>query len=49
MTIISQQRFRCNLHVIKSRRMRWAGHVVLMGEGKSSYKVLLGRPEGRDQ
>jgi hypothetical protein len=32
--------------VIKSRRMRWAGHVARMGEGRSIYNVLVGRPEG---
>jgi hypothetical protein len=30
--------------VIKSRRMRWAGHVALMGEGRGVYRVLVGRP-----
>jgi hypothetical protein len=33
--------------VIKSRRMRWAGHVASMGEGRGAYRVLVGRPEGR--
>jgi len=33
--------------VIKSRRMRWAGHVVLMGEGRGVYMVLVGKPEGK--
>jgi hypothetical protein len=33
--------------VIKSRRMRWAGHVARTGEGKGVYRVLFGRPEGR--
>jgi hypothetical protein len=33
--------------VIKSRRMRWAGHVARMGEGKGVYRVLIGRPEGK--
>jgi hypothetical protein len=32
---------------IKSRRMRWAGHVALMGEEKKLYKVLVGKPEGK--
>jgi hypothetical protein len=31
--------------VIKSRRMRWAGHVARMGEGRGAYRVLVGRPE----
>jgi len=33
--------------VIKSRRMRWAGHVARMGEERGLYRVLLGKPEGR--
>jgi hypothetical protein len=33
--------------VIKSRRMRWAGHMARMGEGKGVYMVLVGRPEGK--
>jgi hypothetical protein len=33
--------------VIKSRRMRWAGHVACMGEGRGAYRVLVGRPDGR--
>jgi len=33
--------------VIKSRRMRWAGHVACMGERKNEYRVLAGKPEGR--
>jgi hypothetical protein len=35
------------VRVIKSRRMRWAGHVAPMGEGRGSYRVLVGRPEGK--
>ena len=31
--------------VIKSRRMRWAGHVALMGERRGKYRVLVGKPE----
>jgi hypothetical protein len=30
----------------KSRRMRWAGHVARMGEGRNVYRVLVGKPEG---
>jgi hypothetical protein len=33
--------------VIKSRRMRWAGHVACMGEGRGAYRIFVGRPEGR--
>jgi hypothetical protein len=32
---------------IKSRRMRWAGHVARMGEKRKLYKVLVGKPEGK--
>jgi hypothetical protein len=35
------------VRVIKSRRMRWAGHVVHMGEGRGVYRVLVERPEGK--
>jgi hypothetical protein len=34
-----------NVRVIKSRRMRWTGHVARMGEGRGVYRVLVGRPE----
>jgi hypothetical protein len=33
--------------VIKSRRMRWAGHVARMGEKRGAYRILVERPEGR--
>ena len=33
--------------VIKSRRMRWAGHVACMGEGRGMYRLLVGRPGGK--
>jgi hypothetical protein len=33
---------------IKSRRMRWAGHVARMGEGRKVYRVLVGKPEGKN-
>jgi hypothetical protein len=32
---------------IKSRRMRWAGHVARMGGGRNVYRVLVGKPEGK--
>jgi hypothetical protein len=35
------------VRVIKSRRMRWAGHVARMGEWRGVYRVLVGRPEGK--
>jgi hypothetical protein len=34
------------VRVIKSRRMRWCGHVARMVEGRGVYRVLVGRPEG---
>jgi hypothetical protein len=33
------------VRVIKSRRMRWAGHVARMGDERGVYRVLVGRPE----
>ena len=33
--------------MIKSRRMRWAGHVARMGEWRGVYRVLVGKPEGK--
>ena len=33
--------------VVKSRRMRWAGHVARMGEGRGVQRVLVGKPEGK--
>jgi hypothetical protein len=35
------------IRVIKSRRMRWAGHVARMGEGRGAYRIVVGRPKGR--
>ena len=35
------------VRVIKSRRMRWAGHVARMGEEREVYRVLVGKPEGK--
>jgi len=35
------------VRVVKSRRMRWAGHVARMGQGIGVYRVLVGKPEGR--
>jgi hypothetical protein len=32
---------------IKSRRVKWAGHVARMGEGRNVYRVLVGKPEGK--
>jgi hypothetical protein len=35
------------LRVVKSRRMRWAGHVALMGEGRGVRRVLVWKPDGK--
>jgi hypothetical protein len=35
--------------MIKSRRMRWGGHVALMGEKRNAYRILVGEPERKDQ
>jgi hypothetical protein len=35
------------VRVIKSRRMRWVGHVARMGEGRGVYRVLIGRTKGK--
>jgi hypothetical protein len=32
---------------IKSRKMRWVGHVARMGEGRNVYRILVGNPEGK--
>jgi hypothetical protein len=44
----------CNLYsspsiirIIKSRRMRWAGHVARMWEKRNVYRLLVGKPEGK--
>jgi len=36
------------VRVIKSRRMRWAEHVARMGEERGVYRVLVGKPEGKN-
>ena len=35
------------VRVVKSRRMRWVGHVARMGEDRGVYRVLVGKPEGK--
>jgi hypothetical protein len=35
--------------MIKSRRMRWEGHVARMGEKRNAYRILVGKPEGKTQ
>jgi hypothetical protein len=34
------------IRMIKSKRLRWAGHVAHMGEKKNAYRILVGNPEG---
>ena len=36
-----------NIRMIKSRRMRWARHVTSRGERRGSYRVVMGKPEGK--
>ena len=36
------------VRVIKSKRMRWAGHVARMGERRVVYRVLVGKSEGKN-
>jgi hypothetical protein len=35
------------IRIVKSRRMRWAGHVARMGEKRNAYRILVGKPEGK--
>jgi hypothetical protein len=35
------------IRIIKSRRMRWVGHVARMEEERNAYRLLVGKPEGR--
>jgi hypothetical protein len=35
------------IRVIKSRRMRWAGHAARMGARSNAYRILVGKPEGK--
>jgi hypothetical protein len=35
------------IRIIKSRKMRWAGHVALLGEKRNAYRILVGKPEGK--
>jgi hypothetical protein len=35
------------IRMVNTRRMRWAGHVTLMGEKRNAYRLLVGKPEGR--
>jgi hypothetical protein len=35
------------IRIIKSKRMRWAGHVARVGEKRNAYRLLVGKPEGK--
>ena len=35
------------VRVIKSKRLRWTGHVARMEEGRSAFKILTGKPTGK--
>jgi hypothetical protein len=35
------------IRIIKSLRMRWAGHVARMGQKRNDYRLLAGKPEGK--
>jgi hypothetical protein len=35
------------IRIIKSRRMRWAGHVARIGAKRNAYRLLVGKPEGK--
>jgi hypothetical protein len=36
------------IRMMKSRRMRWAGHVARMGEKRNAYRLLVRKPEGKN-
>jgi hypothetical protein len=35
------------IRIMKSRRMKWAGHIARMGEKRNPYRLLVGKPEGK--
>jgi PAS domain-containing protein len=35
------------IRIIKARRMRWAGHVIRIGQKRNAYRLLVGKPDGR--
>jgi hypothetical protein len=43
-------KFNCSpkiIRIIKSRRMRWTGHVARVGEKRNAYRILVGKPKGK--
>jgi hypothetical protein len=47
-SFISCIRFLNSIKVIKERIMGWAGYVACMGEMRNTYKILIGKPEGKN-
>jgi hypothetical protein len=47
MNILRIQRSPSIIIIMKSRRMRLAGHVARMGEKRNAYRLLVGKPEGK--
>jgi hypothetical protein len=45
--LMEQKRFKLHVRVIRSRKMRWAGNVARMGEGRGVCRVLGGKHEGK--
>jgi hypothetical protein len=39
--------FSPNIKMIKSRRMKWEGHVACMREVRNAYRILVGKPKGK--
>jgi hypothetical protein len=39
---------RIRIRIMKSRRMRWAGHVARTGEKRDAYRLLVGKSEGKE-
>jgi hypothetical protein len=37
------------IRIIKSRKIKWAGHVSRMGEKRNAYRILVGKPDGKRQ
>jgi hypothetical protein len=37
-----------NIRVIKSRRMRWLGHIACMGEMRNAYRIFIGKSTGKE-
>ena len=46
-TVLFSRHYIYIVRVVKSRRMRWAGHVARMGEDGGVHRVLVGKPEGK--